>query len=131
VRAQANITEKVRVTVDKTYDNTATEYAAVIHGWDTDNGVLKQYTFFVICSKKFQDCHQLIAGATYWLTTMEDNDPDGYQLGAPTPTNTNGKQDKVLGSIRLTGDNQSVVYYIDSLTIKDQQGHVLGSVQVE
>ena len=131
VRAQPNITEKVRVTVDKTYDNTATEYAAVIHGWDTDNGVLKQYTFFVICSKKFQDCHQLIAGATYWLTTMEDNDPDGYQLGAPTPTNTNGKQDKVLGSIRLTGDNQSVVYYIDSLTIKDQQGHVLGSVQVE
>lgn len=103
----------------------------VIHGWDTDNGVLKQYTFFVICSKKFQDCHQLIAGATYWLTTMEDNDPDGYQLGAPAPTNTDSKQDKVLGSIRLTGDNQSVVYYIDSLTIKDQQGHVLGSVQVE
>ena len=131
MRAQANITEKVRVTVDKTYDNTATEYAAVIHGWDTDNGVLKQYTFFVICSKKFPDCHQLTAGATYWLTTMEDNNPDGYQLGTPTPTNTNGKQDKVLGSIRLTGDNQSVVYYIDSLTIKDQQGHVLGSVQVE
>jgi hypothetical protein len=29
------------------------------------------------------------------------------------------------------GEDQSVVYYIDSLTIKDQQGHVLDSVQVE
>ena len=119
------------VTVDKTFDNTATEYAAVINGRDTDNGTLKQYTFFIICSKRFPDCHKLTAGATYSLTTVEDNDPAGYQPGAPTPTNTNGKQDKVLGSIRLTGDDQSVVYYIDSLTIKDQQGHVLDRVQVE
>ncbi len=124
-------TEKVSVTVDKTFDNTATEYAAVIDGWDTDNGALKQYTFFIICSKRFPDCHKLTAGATYSLTTVEDNDPAGYQPGAPTPTNTNGKQDKVLGSIRLTGDGQSVVYYIDSLKIKDQQDHVLDSVQVE
>ena len=42
-------------------------------------------------------------------------------------TNTNGKQDKVLGSIRLTGDNQSVVYYIDSLTIKDQRATCLAA----
>jgi len=124
-------TEKVSVTVDKTFDNTATEYAAVIDGWDRDNGALKQYTFFIICSKRFPDCHKLTAGATYSLTTVEDNDPAGYQPGAPTPTNTNGKQDKVLGSIRLTGDDQSVVYYIDSLTIKDHQGHVLDSLQVD
>ena len=124
-------TEKVSVTVDKTFDNTATEYAAVIDGWDRDNDALKQYTFFIICSKRFPGCQKLTAGATYSLTTVEDNDPAGYQPGAPTPTNTNGKQDKVLGSIRLTGDDQSVVYYIDSLTIKDQQGHVLDSVQVD
>jgi hypothetical protein len=62
---------------------------------------------------------------------MADDDPDGYKLGGPTPTNTNGKQDKVLGNVRLTGADQSVVYYIDSLTIKDQQSHVLDSVQVD
>jgi hypothetical protein len=132
VRYKGNgTTEKVSVTVDKTFDNTPTEYAAVIDGWDTDNGALKEYTLFVICSKRFPDCHKLTAGATYSLTTVEDNDPAAYQPGAPTSTTTNGKQDKVLGSIRLTGDDQSVVYYIDSLTIKDQQGHVLDSVQVE
>jgi hypothetical protein len=37
VQAQPSTIDKVRMTVDKTYDNTATEYSAVIHGWDTDN----------------------------------------------------------------------------------------------
>ena len=116
--------------VDKTFASD-TEYTAVIHGWTPDvaDRKRKNYTFVVACERKFSDCRALAAGTSYWLEEVAADDPDGYPEGVPVPS-TSGTHRVVLGNMRLTGGDVSVVYYIVSMVVKDEDGKLLDRLQV-
>ena len=87
------------IVVDRVYAFTKGERAKV-HMTRSDHTI---YRFEIACLAKFPDCAQLTVGGKFKIEKMLKDDPDLYP----------GMEDDYnLGSVRVTGSEQSSVYFV-------------------
>ena len=75
-------------------------YKAKVHMARNDHTI---YRFEIACLAKFADCTQLAVGGKFRIEKMLKDDPDLYP---------SMEDDYNLGSVRVTGSEQSAVYFV-------------------
>lgn len=75
-------------------------YKAQVHMARNDHTI---YRFEIACLAKFPDCTQLAVGGKFQIEKMLKDDPDLYP---------SMEDDYNLGSVRVTGSEQSAVYFV-------------------
>ena len=75
-------------------------YKANVHMARSDHTI---YRFEIACLAKFPDCTQLTVGGKFQIEKMLKDDPDLYPIM---------EDDYNLGSVRVTGSEQSAVYFV-------------------
>jgi len=75
-------------------------YKAKVHMALSDHTIFR---FEIACLAKFPDCAQLTVGGNFKIEKMLKDDPDLYP---------NMEDDYNLGSVRVTGSEQSTVYFV-------------------
>ena len=75
-------------------------YKAKVHMARNDHTI---YRFEIACLAKFADCTQLAVGGKFQIEKMLKDDPDLYP---------SMEDDYNLGSVRVTGSEQSAVYFV-------------------
>jgi len=87
------------IVVDQIYAFTK-GYKAKVHMALSDHTI---YRFEIACLAKFADCTQLAVGGKFQIEKMLKDDPDLYP---------SMEDDYNLGSVRVTGSEQSAVYFV-------------------
>lgn len=87
------------IVVDHLYTFTA-GYKAEVHMAQSDNTI---YHFEIACLAKYRDCMPLTVGGKFKIEKMLKSDPGLYPIM---------KDAYNLGSVRITGHEQSVIYFV-------------------
>jgi hypothetical protein len=87
------------IVVDHLYTFTA-GYKAEVHMAESDNTIKR---FEIACLANYPDCVKLTAGGKFKIEKMRKGDPDLYPVM---------KDDYNLGSVRITGSEESAVYFV-------------------